>query len=332
MKRQFGHLLPLSDEEIDTIWNNGVLTVDANVLLDLYRYHPETREALVRALREFQGRLWLSHQAATEFVRNRARAASAVGKELADAVRDLCALEVATKKATDDLRGRRPLPREVGQRLKAEVDTAIRIARTTIEEVHARCADGASRDAVLDDVLSLFDGCVYQTATFVERAVGPLHGWLAALVLDDIRREDLEDVTAAAEIELDEIMMGLVGRLATELIETNAAIQHCVTQAEENEWRVDDVQVTSVDLVDNAFARLRFTALVHYASVPAEEPAPMLAGSKIRAQLRGTLSLKNGSWSISEHEVEDAEIECDGSEHSDDEEPCPSGPVRRTTR
>src|SRR5690606_25234544 len=126
------------------------------------------------------------------------------------------------------------------------------------------------------------------TASFVERAVGPLHGWLAALVLDDIRTEDLEDVTAAAEIELDEIMMGLVGRLATELMETNAAIQHCVTQANGNEWRVDDVRVTAVDPVDNAFAQLRFTALVHYASVPADELAPLLACPKIRAQLRGT--------------------------------------------
>ena len=112
MRKQFGHLLPLSEAEIDTIWDEGTLTVDANVLLDLYRYHPETRDALIRALRTFKGRLWLSHQAAWEFVRNRARAAAAVGKELVDAEGDLNALESATKKTTDDLRSRRPLPRE----------------------------------------------------------------------------------------------------------------------------------------------------------------------------------------------------------------------------
>lgn len=160
MRQQFGHLLPLTEDEVEAIWNEGTLTVDANVLLDLYRYHPETRDALIRALRVFKGRLWLSHQAASEFVRNRARAAAAVGKELGDADSDLGTLEAATKKATDDLRGRRPLPREVGLKLKAEVEAAIRTAKASIEEVRTRNADGASTDAVLDDVMSIFDGCV----------------------------------------------------------------------------------------------------------------------------------------------------------------------------
>lgn len=160
MRKLFGHLLPLTEDEVEAIWKEGTLTVDANVLLDLYRYHPETRDALIQALRTFKGRLWLSHQAASEFVRNRARAAGAVGKELADADGDLSTLEAATKKATEDLRGRRPLPRDVGQKLKADVEVAIRAAKAAIEEVRTRHASGASTDAVLDDLLSLFDGCV----------------------------------------------------------------------------------------------------------------------------------------------------------------------------
>jgi hypothetical protein len=156
MRTQFGHLLPLTEAEVDAIWNDGTLTVDANVLLDLYRYHPETRDALFRALRAFQGRLWISHQAALEFVRNRATAASAVGRELTDAAGDLTLLEKAAKKAADDLRGRRPLPRKVGNKLKTDVEAAIQAARAAIADVQNRHADGASVDAVLDEVLSLF--------------------------------------------------------------------------------------------------------------------------------------------------------------------------------
>ncbi|MBK8212714.1 MAG: hypothetical protein IPK71_03110 [Myxococcales bacterium] len=170
MKKLFGHLLPLSDVEIDAIWTAGTLTVDANVLLDLYRFHPATRDALIQALRAFNGRLWLSHQAASEFVRNRARAAAAVAKELGDADSDLGTLEVATRKATDDLRGRRPLPREVGLKLKAEVEAAIRTAKVSIEEARTRNADGGSTDAVLDDVMSLFDGSVGAAPDDVELA------------------------------------------------------------------------------------------------------------------------------------------------------------------
>lgn len=404
MKMQFGHLLPLAEEEVEAIWKEGTLTVDANVLLDLYRYHRETRGALIQALRGFEGRLWLSHQAALEFVRNRARAAAAVGKELAEAVGDVNALESALKKAADDLRGRRPLPREVGQRLKADVDAAIRSARVAIEELRTRHVDRASTDAVLDDVLSLFDGCVggppagdeldeihreaerrikekippgyedakkdgvnvhgdyvlwhqvlqqakssskpvilvtserkedwwerthgktvgprhelleearriagqrvliYQTASFIERAVGPLHGWMAALVLDDIRPEDLEDVTAAAQIELDEIMNESIARLGDEFIASDASLRRLVAETKVNGWRVHDVEVPSIELVDNAFAQLEFTAVAHYTNWAVEDPR---VGPEIRVLLRGTIAFKNGAWVITEHEVENAEI------------------------
>jgi len=404
MRKQFGHLLPLAEEEVDAIWKAATLTVDAN-LLDLYRYHPETRDALIHALRGFEGRLWLSHQAALEFARNRARAAAAVGKELADADGDLSTLEAAAKKATDDLRGRRPLPREVGQKVKADVEAAIRAAKTSVEEVRARHADGSPTDAVLDAVLSLFDGCVgeapkdaeladlhkeagrriqgkvppgyedtkkdganahgdyllwhqvlrrakesakpvilvtserkedwwerahgktigprhelleeahqvsgqrvliYQTASFIERAVGPLHGWVAALVLDDIRPEDLEDVTTAAEVELDEIMHELIGRLGDELIASDDSLRRLVAETRAGGWRLHNIEVPTIELVDNAFAQLKFVAVAHYTSEMAEGPP---VGPGLRVQLRGIIALKKGLWEIAEYQVEGAEIE-----------------------
>lgn len=396
MRKLFGHLLPLTEDEVEAIWKEATLTVDANVLLDLYRYHPETRSALIDALRRFEGRLWLSHQAASEFVRNRARAAAAVGKELTEADGDLNVLGAALKKATDDLRGRRPLPREVGQKLKAELDAAIRTAKAAVEEVRVRHANGVSADAVLDDVLSLFDGCVgaapaaaeladlhkeaerrikekvppgyedakkdganahgdylvwhqilqqakssakpvilvtserkedwwerahgktvgpryelldeahrvagqrvliYQTDAFIEHAVGPLHGWLAALVVDDIRREDIEDVTAAAEIELDEIMTDLVGEVGDQIITSDASLRSLVVETKADGWHVHDVAVTDIEPVENAFAQLKFTALVHYTNKPSED---VHTGAEIQAQLRGIIAFRNGSWAISE--------------------------------
>ncbi|WP_303875685.1 PIN-like domain-containing protein [Stutzerimonas kunmingensis] len=73
MKNQYGWHLPLPEEEIKKAWDNGVLTVDTNVLLDLYRYHENTRNSLLESIAAFDGRVWLSHQAATEFFRNRKR-------------------------------------------------------------------------------------------------------------------------------------------------------------------------------------------------------------------------------------------------------------------
>lgn len=404
MRKKFGHLLPLTEAEIERIWEEGTLTVDASVLLDLYRYHPETRDALLHALCTFRGRLWLSHQAAMEFVRNRARAASAVDRELADADRDLDALAAATSKTVDALRGRRPLPREIGQRLKADVDAAIRAAKAAVDELRTRNEGGASADSILSNVLSLFDGCVgeppsdaeltdlhkeaqrrvkenvppgyadatkgganahgdyflwhqvlqhakesakpvifvtserkedwweraqgktlgprpelleeanrvagqrvliYQTHSFLAQAVGPLNGWLAALAFDDIRKGDLEDAIAAAEVELDEIMTDLLVRLGHELLLTDDALRHIVAGTRLSGWRVHHAAVTEIEPVDSAFAQLKFNALVQYTSAQYEGCNPH---SEIQMRLRGVVAFMNGSWTITEHQVESAKI------------------------
>ena len=114
MRRQSGHLLPLTEAEIERIWNEGTPS--------------EMPVGLVQALHKFKGRIWLSLLMASEFVRNRACAASAIGEEPADTAGDMKGLESAFKKRTDDLRGRRPLRPEVARRLKADVDAVIRTA------------------------------------------------------------------------------------------------------------------------------------------------------------------------------------------------------------
>lgn len=159
MKKLFGHLLPLTDVEIDEIWKKGTLTVDTNVLLDLFRSHSETRDAILNAMRGFEGRLWLSHQAASEFMRNYARVALGVEAEFRAAEGDLSELEKAVSTAQSRLGSRRPLSRDVAQKLKADIAAAIRIAKEQVADERGRYSDGLT-DEVLKNVLSLFDGCV----------------------------------------------------------------------------------------------------------------------------------------------------------------------------
>lgn len=71
MKNKFDWYFGPSAEEITTIWDTGILTIDANVLLDLYRYNEKTREDILKAMAFFGDRVWLSGQAAREFIRNR---------------------------------------------------------------------------------------------------------------------------------------------------------------------------------------------------------------------------------------------------------------------
>lgn len=61
MKNKYSWCFPLPEDKIKEIWDEAILTVDSNVLLDLYRYHETTRAALIEAIKKFEGRLWLSH-------------------------------------------------------------------------------------------------------------------------------------------------------------------------------------------------------------------------------------------------------------------------------
>ena len=62
-----------SSEEIDTALREAVVAVDANVLLDLYRFRPQTSQDLINTLKSLDDRLVVPHQALREFWRHRQR-------------------------------------------------------------------------------------------------------------------------------------------------------------------------------------------------------------------------------------------------------------------
>lgn len=62
-----------SSEELDTALRDAIVAVDANVLLDLYRFRPQTSQDLIKTLKSLGDRLVVPHQALREFWRRRQR-------------------------------------------------------------------------------------------------------------------------------------------------------------------------------------------------------------------------------------------------------------------
>lgn len=60
-----------TNQDFDRMWEEGLFILDANVLLNLYRYSDETRGELVAVLHGIKERLWLPYQAANEFLTRR---------------------------------------------------------------------------------------------------------------------------------------------------------------------------------------------------------------------------------------------------------------------
>ncbi|MFC1228686.1 PIN domain-containing protein [Streptomyces sp. Sce081] len=67
----FGAFRTPTTSDFDSVLTNGLVTPDANVLLNLYRYTEQARADLLAALGALGDRLWIPHQVLVEFWRNR---------------------------------------------------------------------------------------------------------------------------------------------------------------------------------------------------------------------------------------------------------------------
>lgn len=70
MRELFRAFYPLSDQEKEEAWKEGLIILDTSALLNLYRYPLAARDRLLTVLERLQDRLWLPHQAALEYQRN----------------------------------------------------------------------------------------------------------------------------------------------------------------------------------------------------------------------------------------------------------------------
>lgn len=67
MKEMFPEYYRPSEEQFAELWDTATFVFDANVLLDIYRYSPQTSDELIEILRSLQDRVWLPYQFALEY-------------------------------------------------------------------------------------------------------------------------------------------------------------------------------------------------------------------------------------------------------------------------
>jgi predicted nucleic acid-binding protein len=162
MKTKFSWYFKASNEEINDIWNNGILTVDTNVLLDLYRYHEKTRNSLLDSLSKFDKRVWLSHQAAEEFFRNRSTAICSSEKTFQDAIDEIEKLNKGLNTAKEQLKGNRIIPADISDFLSSEITPIIENAKTKIEDAHKNYPEYLKVDPILDKISSMFNNASFE--------------------------------------------------------------------------------------------------------------------------------------------------------------------------
>ena len=159
MKSSFPGYYRLTNEELKRLWDECIFVLDASVLLNLYRYSDQTREELLDILRGIQDRLWIPHQAALEYQRNRLNvihqqtaAYAQIREHIQSAQKELC-ISIGNL-------GRHPLV-EPGT-WSSKIDEAFSSLENELDRLEKEHPDLSERDGVRDTIDSLLDGKVGQ--------------------------------------------------------------------------------------------------------------------------------------------------------------------------
>ena len=71
MRKTFPGYYRPNNDDFSNLWKKCIFVFDASVLLNIYRYTPATRDGFIDILDKISDRLWIPHQAALEYQKNR---------------------------------------------------------------------------------------------------------------------------------------------------------------------------------------------------------------------------------------------------------------------
>lgn len=179
MRAEFPEFFPLSEADFKDLWARGLVVVDTNILLRLYRYSDTTVDELLGVLASFADRLWIPHQVAWEYNRRRLT-------KIKEAERSYRELLSDFQKAAESGRAKLQATKEFG--IHPKVDLADKItaliaeieAQTTAISSQYDASPTGSHYATLHDrVAALYHGRI---------GSGPAEAELAELCQEGLKR------------------------------------------------------------------------------------------------------------------------------------------------
>lgn len=146
-----GYRTATRDDHIEVL-QQGLVVLDTNVLLDLYRYGKQGRDDLIAALRAIGDRLWIPNHALVEFWRNREGILKDPGGT-AVLVKTLGSSTEAIVKALDLWGKQRSHPRATVEQLTQELTQCLDGIKDKVTQLSEEETETWARDTSKDDVL-----------------------------------------------------------------------------------------------------------------------------------------------------------------------------------
>jgi hypothetical protein len=139
-----------SSSQIEDIWNDAFFMIDANILLNLYRYSESTKKDFLTILinRKIQKRLWLPYRAAQEYLQNRSTVIAEQSKSYLEMI-----TSIDTFKAKLDNKRQHPF---VSDSLKVNVDKVLDELLEELKNSHTKQEYIHDEDKIKTDIDRLF--------------------------------------------------------------------------------------------------------------------------------------------------------------------------------
>jgi hypothetical protein len=149
MKDTFPGYHKKGDKEIKAIWKNGLIFFDTNVLLNLYRYSDETRTTLLELIKKFNKQIYLPHQAALEYNRNRYEVISDQEKEYKEFIKQISRIK-------EDLQSTSKPP-FLTEKVHKSLISSFDLVNKEVEESIKKYCDYLKEDPIYNILTELFD-------------------------------------------------------------------------------------------------------------------------------------------------------------------------------
>jgi hypothetical protein len=153
MKKSFAGYYRPSDDEFSRLWQDCIFVLDANVLLNVYRYSSKTQESFFGILEKLQDRLWLPHQAALEYHKNRLEVISDQIHAY-DVIEEL--IDDQLEKVENGLKSYRRHPLIDITEIKEPLNSAREKVKAKLREERSKHPDYLDTDPLLDRLTKLF--------------------------------------------------------------------------------------------------------------------------------------------------------------------------------
>lgn len=150
MKKKFSEFFPPEEKQIEAIWGNAIISPDANILYNLYRYSESTRDEFLGYFDALKEKLWISHQASVEFLSGRRG-------EIRTQIRESEEFEKTFKASQTKLNEKKAHP-HLSKETENELESVRKKVLKELEESRDRHRKLLDQDWILEKLDALFAG------------------------------------------------------------------------------------------------------------------------------------------------------------------------------